>query len=204
MSRSSPSPANELAPKEACLDDETEPVDEDDRGAGDVDRRRLTRRLSPSRFIAYGVLPGAAFVLAIGVGYLKWQDFSARETYLASVQSVQAATEGTAAILSYHADTVDAELGAARDRLTGRFKDSYTSLIHDVVIPGAKQQHIAAVATVPAAASVSATQSHAVTLVFVNQTTVVGSDAPTNTTTSVKVTLDKINGRWLISDFQPI
>ena len=62
-----------------------------------------------------------------------------------------------AVLLSYQPDTVDKDLGAARDRLTGAFKDSYTQLIHDVVIPGAKKQRIAAVATVPAAASVSAT-----------------------------------------------
>jgi Mce-associated membrane protein len=51
---------------------------------------------------------------------------------------------------------VDTDLGAARDRLTGEFKDSYTSLTHDVVIPGSKQKHISAVANVPTAASMSA------------------------------------------------
>ena len=51
------------------------------------------------------------------------------------------------------------ELHAARDLLTGDFRDSYTSLTNDVVIPGAKQKQISAVATVPAAASVSAMQT---------------------------------------------
>jgi len=32
----------------------------------------------------------------------------------------------------------------------------------------------------------------------------VGADAPTNTTSSVRVTLDKVGGRWLISAFDPI
>jgi Mce-associated membrane protein len=83
-------------------------------------------------------------------------------------ESLRAATDGTAALLSYKPDTVDKDLGATRDRSTGEFKDSYTSLTHDVVIPGSKQKHISALANVPAAASMSASADHAVVLVFVN------------------------------------
>lgn len=107
-------------------------------------------------------------------------------------------------MLSYKPDTAEKDLTAAQNRLTGQFKDSYASLTHDVVIPGAKQKQISAVANVPAAASVSATANHAVVLVFVNQTVIVGTDAPTSTTSCVRVTLDKHDGRWLISQFEPI
>jgi Mce-associated membrane protein len=106
--------------------------------------------------------------------------------------------------LSYQAASVDKQLTAARDRLTGTFRDSYGALIHDVVIPGAQQKQISALATVPAAASVSATPDHAVVLVFVDQSVTVGADTPTSTASSVKVTLDRIGGRWLISDFTPV
>jgi Mce-associated membrane protein len=60
------------------------------------------------------------------------------------------------------------------------------------------------VATVPAAASVSATPNHAVALVFVNQTVTVGNDAPAGTSSTVRVTLEKSGDRWLISAFDPI
>ena len=83
---------------------------------------------------------------------------------------MQAAKDSTIALLSYKPDTVEQQLTAARDLLTGDFRDSYTSLTNDVVIPGAKQKQISAVATVPAMASVSANPRHAVVLVFVNQT----------------------------------
>ena len=73
-----------------------------------------------------------------------------------------------------------------------------------MVIPGAKEKGIAAVATVPAAASVSATPQKAVVLVFVNQTVTVGQDAPTDTNSSVRVTLEKVGNRWLISEFDPV
>jgi Mce-associated membrane protein len=40
--------------------------------------------------------------------------------------------------------------------------------------------------------------------VFVNQTVVVGQDAPTATASSVRLTMDKVDGKWLISKFEPV
>jgi Mce-associated membrane protein len=59
-------------------------------------------------------------------------------------------------------------------------------------------------ATVPAAASLSASENRAVVLVFVDQTLTIGNQAPSNTASSAWVTLDRIDGRWLISQFDPI
>ena len=168
-----------------------------DAGAGGRGRRWVCA-------IAYGLLPAVAFALAGGAGYLKWQYDSARAAAAAQSQSAAAATESTIALLSYQPDTVDKQLTAAADRLTGAFRDSYGALIRDGVIPGAQQKHISAVATVPAAASVSASADHAVVLVFVDQSLIVGADAPTSTASSVKVTLDKVGQQWLISDFTPV
>jgi Mce-associated membrane protein len=162
------------------------------------------RRIRWSRLIAYGMLPGLALLLALAAGFLKWQDNSVRDAQVASAECVRAATDGTIALLSYRPDTVQKDLEAAQGRLTGTFLDSYKSLTNDVVIPGAKQKQISAVATVPAAASTSATENHAVVLLFVDQTVIVGKDAPTNTASSVRVTLDKVDGRWLISQFDPV
>jgi Mce-associated membrane protein len=162
------------------------------------------RRFNWSRVLAFGVLPALALVFAMAAGFLKWQHSSVRDSDIARVESVQAAKDSTVAMLSYRPDTVEKQLGAARDLLTGNFRDSYTSLTHDVVIPGAKQQQISAVATVPAAASVSANPNRAVVLVFVNQTVIVGTNAPTDTASTVRVTLDKVGGRWLISQFDPV
>jgi Mce-associated membrane protein len=162
------------------------------------------RAIAWTRVLAYGVLPALALLAALGAGYLKWVDTTARDADTARIESVRVATDGTVAMLSYKPDTVERDLGGAQDRLTGQFKDSYYALIHDVVIPGAKQRQIAAIASVPATAWVSATTNHAVVLLFVNQTVTIGTDAPTSTASSVRVTLDKIGGRWLISDFTPV
>jgi Mce-associated membrane protein len=162
------------------------------------------RRFRWTRAIAYGLLPALALLLAPAAGYLKWQDASARDSQVAGADAVRAATDGTIALLSYKPETVEKDLEAARTRMTGTFLNAYTSLTHDVVIPGAKQKQVSAVATVPAAASVRATADHAVVLLCVNQAVVVGQDASTTTASSVRVSLDKIGGRWLISQFDPV
>ncbi|WP_240316602.1 hypothetical protein [Mycobacterium persicum] len=161
------------------------------------------RRTRWPRLWAYGVLPGLALSLALAAGFLKWQCPSAPDG-TGRIEVIQAARAATVELLSYRPDTAERDLGAARDRLTGHFKDEYTSLTRDVVIPGAKRKQISAVVTVPAAAAVSAQPNHGVVLLFVNQTTIVGTEAPSYTASSVRVTLDKIDGRWLISGFDPV
>jgi Mce-associated membrane protein len=187
-----------------AADKADEPTETADEASESAEPEEPKRRIQWPRVFAFGVLPAVALLLALGAGYLKWMDNSVRDSEIARDQSVQAAKDGTIALLSYKPDTVEQQLGAARDLLTGDFRDSYTSLTNDVVIPGAKQKQISAVATVPAMASVSADPRHAVVLVFVNQTVIVGQDAPTDTASSVRVTLDKIGDRWLISKFDPV
>jgi Mce-associated membrane protein len=194
------------------LADEAEAADEADlldleevEGEGDAAEAPAERsgRFAWTRLLIAG-LPVLALILALGVGYLKWLDGTARESRAAAEQSIRAASDSTIAILSYKPETVDRDLKAAADRLAEPFRQQYTQLVNDVVAPGAKQQHITAVATVPAAASVSATGKHAVVLVFVDQTTTIGNDAPTQSTSSVRVNLEKVDGRWLISQFDPV
>jgi Mce-associated membrane protein len=192
--------AEDIDEAEAAISDEAGAQDEAQEG----EPATAKRLVSWPRVLAYGVLPGLALLLAAAGGFLKWQDSSARAAQLARIESVAAAKDSTIALLSYKSDTVERDLEAAKSRLTGTFKDSYSQLINDVVIPGAKRGHISTTASVPAAASVSATANHAVTLLFVNQTAVVDKDPPNDTVSSVRVTLDKVGGRWLISGFDPV
>ena len=157
-----------------------------------------------SRVVAFALLPALAFLLALGAAFLKFQDSAVRDGNIAREQSVEFAKQSTIALLSYKPDTVEQQLNDAKGRLTGEFRDQYTSLINDVVIPGAKEKKISAVAEVPEAASVSADPGRAVALVFVNQTVTVGDGAPTATASSVRITLDKVGDRWLISQFDPV
>jgi Mce-associated membrane protein len=196
------SKADDAKTEESKADDDK--ADEADADGAKIDEAKSRRNIDWGRVLAYGVLPGLALLLALTAGFLKYVDNSVRNGDTARIESLQVAKDSTVALLSYQPDKVEKQLNDARSLLTGDFQNSYTSLINDVVIPGAKQKQISAVATVPAAASVSADPNHAVVLVFVNQTVVVGTDAPTDTASSVRVTLQKSGDKWLISDFQPV
>lgn len=192
------------ADDDAADDDAADDDAVDDDATAEAVSDTPKRGIQWSRLVAFGLLPALALVLALGAGYLKWRDNSVRNGEIAAATSVQAARDTTIALLSYTPDKVEQQLGDARNLLTGEFRDSYTSLTNDVVIPGAREKQISAVASIPAAASVSATPTEAVVLVFVNQTVIVGGSAPTDTASSVRVTLEKVDDRWLISKFDPV
>lgn len=164
----------------------------------------MSKRGEWLKLVVFRMLPVVALLLGALAGFLKWHDASGRGAQIAAVDSVAAAGDTAVAILSYGADTAEKDLNDARGRLTGAFLEEYTKLINTVVIPGAKQKKISAVAKVSAAGSVSATADHAVVMVFVDQTTTIGNDAPTASASSVRVTLDHIGGRWLVSGFEPV
>jgi len=185
------------------LTDESVQKSSSDSETGAVASATRPRLVAVRRALVFVLLPVLVMLLAGGVGYLKWAKTVQRETQTARIESVQAATDSTIKILSYNPDTVDRDLDAAQDRLTGSFRDSYTELTHTVVIPGAKQKKISAVATAPAAASISASPNRAVVMVFVNQTIVVGNGAPSSTASTVRVTMVRRDNRWLISDSPP-
>lgn len=190
-------------------DDSATPEESDavDIGEGADDDPGVTRARPPiawSRVAAYAVLPALALLLALGAGYFKWLVASSDDQARVRAESVRAASEDAVALLSYKADSVDKDLAAARERLTGDFKDAYTELTRHVVIPGAKEKHISAVAKVTAAAPVSVTANHAVVLLYVNQTVTIGDGAPTDTQPVIRVALERVNGRWLVSHFDPV
>ncbi|OPX12343.1 hypothetical protein [Mycobacterium sp. AT1] len=193
------------APSDESADAEVEVAVEPD-SDNDVDGT-VTETPAPEatrrHLVVYLLIPLLVLSMTVGAGYLKFRQSSMLNAQAAAASSVQAATDGTIALLSYRPDTAQETLTAARDRLTGSFRDSYTSLTNDVVIPGSTQKRISATATVPAAASVSATASRAVVLVFVDQSVIVGEGAPSATASAVQVTLDKVGNQWLISGFDP-
>ena len=177
---------------------ELESITDDEQSA------RPARRVDWRRVMLRGLLPALALLLGVTAGVLNWQLSQDRQSATAATEAVAAAKDTTVAMLTYTPKTAERDLGAARDRLTGAFRDSYDDLVNDVVIPGAKEKNISTVAMVPAAAWVSATPQRAVVLLFVNQSVSIGDDPPTMSSSSVRVTLDKIDNRWLISGFDPV
>ena len=157
--------------------------------------------MTRARAVTIGVL---AFLLVASAIWLYSGTASRRAIETSRADAVAAARESIVEMLSYQPATADQKLTAARDRLTGPFLNDYNQLIQTVVIPGAKQKKISATAEVPAAAAVSGGADHAVVLAYVDQSLAVGSAAPTRTNSSVRVAMEKVDGRWLIAGFDPI
>ncbi|OBJ39641.1 hypothetical protein A5630_27035 [Mycolicibacterium mucogenicum] len=196
--------AEKSAESTASVDELDNEVEVDAAETTDAAPAAGRRRVAWANVAVYGLLPAAILALGGAAGYLQWKDVSLAQTDTAKKESTKAATDGTIALLSYKPETVDKDLEAAKKYMTGNFLNSYTSLTRDVVIPGSKQKKISAVATVPAAAWTKATPDHAVVMLFVDQTMIIGDSAPTSTASSVRVTLDKVEGHWLISQFDPM
>lgn len=190
-------------PADEALD---EPADEpaDAEAATDSGSDSVETKRDWGHVVAFAVLPTVLIVLALVAAVLKWQTSSADAAEVARIESVQVAKDTTVRMLSYNAESVEEQLFSARDLLTGDFQNSYTDLANSTVIPGAREQNINTVANVVAAASVSATPDHAVVMVFVNQTMIIGDDPPTDSASSVRVTLEKVDDRWLVSSFDPV
>ncbi|MGV0790184.1 hypothetical protein [Mycolicibacterium sp. XJ1819] len=185
--------------------DETSAVDFDTSSTLPADPvAQPDQRCRASRLIVFAVMPAIAIALAAGAGTLKWMNWTAQQQLHSQSDSIEAAQSATISLLSYAPDTIEEQLHYAQSLLTGSFRDSYTSLTNDVVIPGAKQKQISTVATVPAAASISANDRRAVVLLFVNQQVTINGSPPTATQSTIKVTLDKIGDRWLVSAFDPV
>jgi Mce-associated membrane protein len=162
------------------------------------------RSVNWSRVLVYGLLPGLALLLAMAAGLLKWKDSSIRDIDLLAANQSRRQGIPPIAVLTFRYDTVDRDVAAARDRLTGGFLDTYTQRTQQELIPNAKQRRVIATASVPAAAPESVTANHAVVLLFVTQTVRIGDAPAADTESSVRVTLDKIGDALADLRFRPV
>lgn len=119
--------------------------------------------------------------------------------------ALRAAKDGTVALLSYSPETLDKDLDAAKAHLTGDFLNYYTNFTDQVVRAAAKQKAVKTTATIARGAVSEMQPSTAKVLLFVNQITMSADrQEPSATSSSVLVTMTKVNDSWLISAFDPV
>ena len=158
-----------------------------------------------ARRMLLAALTAAAIVLAglVGVGVYDKVERDGAEA--ARTEALQAAEEQAVAMLAYDHATVDEQVAAASDGLTGDFRDEYTNLMKNVIAPGAKEKAITVLVSVQASSVVSAEADRAVTLLFLNQiTTSSVNPEAVSSGSRVRVELEKHDGRWLVSRLTPI
>ncbi len=118
---------------------------------------------------------------------------------------IRAASDGTAALLSYSSESLDQDFASARSHLAGDFLSYYNQFTEQIVAPAAKQNSLKTTAAVKGAAVSQLRPDSAVVLVFVNQsTTSKASPTPTLGASSVLVSMTRANNSWLITKVEPV
>ncbi|MBF4997727.1 twin-arginine translocation pathway signal [Nocardia sp. BSTN01] len=154
-----------------------------------------------------GLLGGLAVASVVAATSLYFTQYRPdRQTDDAAQRAATAAaTNGSVAILSYAPDTLDHDLTTAKSFLTGDFLTYYGQFTQQVVAPAAKQKSVKTAAAVVRSAVEQIHPDSAAVLVFINQTTTTSDKPdPSMTSSSVKVSLAHVDGKWLISSFDPV
>ena len=123
----------------------------------------------------------------------------------AAQRAIRAASDGAVATLSYSTENMDRDFAKARSHLTGDFLAYYDKFTKEIVIPTVQQKHLTQTAAVVRAAVSELEPNSAVVLVFLNETTTSkDKPQPLMTPSSVRITLTKVGGSWLISKLDPV
>ena len=204
-----PSAAEDTVAAEDVQDEPQDAVDEADAAEPATEPPAPVTR--PQRRTKKWIAPVAAAVVllaaASAAGWLYFFQYRVDQQTGADASRValDAAKDGTVALLSYAPETLDQDFATAKSRLTGDFLNYYTDFTEKVVAPAAKQKSVKTEATVAQAAMSEMKPDSAVALLFVNQATT-SQENPDGAfaSSSIKVGLTKVDGAWLISSFDPV
>ena len=113
---------------------------------------RFRRSLPGWRLLVLTVLVIAALTLAGSVYYFQYRPD--QQTGAATDEAVlQAADDGSVALLSYAPDNLDQDIANAKSHLTGDFLKYYTDFTQQVAAAAARERQVQSTATVVRAAS---------------------------------------------------
>ncbi|MGA8548288.1 MAG: hypothetical protein WB785_23960 [Mycobacterium sp.] len=207
MTSEQESPRNdaETTPEDAeSPTDSTEaPPPRDARSSKMVVINRLTNQcLANWRPILLTAVVVAMLGLAAGVFFFLYRPDRQIDD-AAAQRAIRAASDGAVASLSYSPANMDRDFARAKSHLTGDFLSYYDKFTKQFVTPMVQQKHIAQTAAVVRAAVSELHPESAVVLVFLNETTSKDKGEPLTTPSSVRITLTKVNGSWLISKMDP-
>lgn len=204
------SAAAELTESSADTDTETatDAVEAGEKGdnATEVSGAAARRRVSRSWLVA-AVLAVLLLASAGTTAWLYFHQYRPDQLVDADAQQavLKAANDGTVALLSYSPETLDADFSKAKSHLTGDFLSYYTNFTQQIVTPAAKQKGVKTSAAVIRKGIAEIDPDRAVALVFLNQVTISKENPDGSYTTSaVKVSMERHDGAWLISAFDPV
>ena len=156
------------------------------------------------RVISIVGLTAAAVGLAAGVYYFQYRPDQQIDAAVAA-SAKKAAEDGTVAVLSYSPESLTDDIAAAKSHLTGDFLNYYTRFTDQIFAAAAQQQQVSTTARIERAAVSDLHPDSAVVLLFVDkESSSKDQPAPATKPTTVRATMTKVNGSWLIAQFQPL
>ncbi|RAU98372.1 DUF3329 domain-containing protein [Mycobacterium colombiense] len=189
---------------EADGQDEDEDEDEDEVGPLLKRKRPDTERAKRPwrRYLRRSVLP-VLLVAALGVsGFLGWRQWQDHQLKLAGEQAQQAAIAYAQVLTSIDSNKVDDNFKQVLDGATGEFKDMYTQSsvkLRQLLIDNKATAH----GVVVDSAIQSESTDKVVVLLFIDQTvTNTAAPDPRIDRSRIKMTMEKIDGRWRASKVQ--
>jgi Mce-associated membrane protein len=174
----------------AAEDDEAEPGDE---AVADRSGRRTA---------VLAALGALTLALAVLTAYLAVGYHRARARSAAEAEVLAPAKAAAARILSYDYRHIDQDATDTAAVLTGQFHDQYLTVMRQQIVPQAPKQRAVVAAEVLAAgvSGISPNANQASVVVFANQTVSnTATPQPSVAQVRVRLTLDHINGHWLVS-----
>ncbi|OBG67968.1 tetratricopeptide repeat protein [Mycobacterium sp. E3339] len=196
---------------EACagLDDTTTGEGEgEDEGEGEgalLRRKRpdTERRKRPwKHYLRSGALPMLLIASLALSGFLGWRQWQEHQVRLAGEQAQQAAIAYAQVLTSIDSNKVDDNFRQVLDGATGEFKDMYTQSsvkLRQLLIDNKATAH----GVVVDSAVQSASTNRVVVLVFIDQTvTNTAAPDPRIDRSRIKMTMEKVDGRWRASKVQ--
>jgi Mce-associated membrane protein len=183
------------------IDDADDAAPPTKRGGTSEPRARRKVKVVPVILISLLLLSGGAAT------WLYFKQYRPDKQTDASVASAvaNAASDGTVALLSYSPDSLDKDFANAKSHLSGDFLSYYNQFTEQIVAPAAKQKSLKTNARVLGAAVQELHPDSAVVLVLVDQsTTSKDNPDPAMASSSVLVSMTRVNGNWLITKFEPV
>lgn len=185
--------------------DTDEGDDEDEGGDGLLKRKRpdTERAKRPwRRYLRRSVLP-ALLIAALAVsGFLGWRQWQDHQLKVAGEQAQQAAIAYAQVLTSIDSNKVDENFRQVLDGATGEFKDMYTQSsvkLRQLLIDNKATAH----GVVVDSAIQSESTDRVVVLLFIDQTvTNTAAPDPRIDRSRIKMTMEKVDGRWRASKVQ--
>lgn len=165
--------------------------------SGNCDQRHTGgARHSALRWLAAAVL---VLSLAGATGYLGWMRLQRYQSDVAAAQALDAAEKYAFKLADLDADTIEEHLADARDGSTGEFHGRHvqaTNRLRQLVL----DNQVIARGTVVESAVKSASPNKVVVVVLVDQAvTNVDHPDPQIDRSRIRMTMEKVDGRWLAS-----